>query len=60
MKPTRFALRCALWAALLIPASAAAQQVTLELESLLYAEPRLDSSQVTQLKLGATGGVTGK
>ena len=60
MKPTRFALRCALWAALLIPASAAAQQVTLERESPLYAEPRLDASQVTQLKLGATGEVIGK
>ncbi|MGH8662081.1 MAG: SH3 domain-containing protein [Burkholderiales bacterium] len=39
---------------------AAAQQVTLERDSPLYAEPRLDSSQMTQLKLGATGEVIGK
>ena len=37
-----------------------AQQVTLERDSPLYAEPRLDAAQVTQLKLGATGEVIGK
>jgi hypothetical protein len=44
------------------PAAAqqAAQQVTLERDSPLYAEPRLDASQVAQLKLGATGEVIGK
>ena len=52
--------RVMLAAALLVAASAAAQQVTLERNSALYAEPRLDSSQVTQLKLGATGEVIGK
>ncbi len=34
---------------LLIALPAAAQQVTLERDSPLYAEPRLESSQVTQL-----------
>jgi len=52
---------CAMLAAvLLVPAPAGAQQVTLERDSPLYAEPRLDASQVTQLKLGATGEVIGK
>jgi len=60
MKLTRFSLRCALWVALSVAASAAAQQVTLERDSPLYVEPRLDASQVTQLKLGATGEVIGK
>ena len=45
---------------LLAAASAAAQQVTLERDSPLYAEARLDASQVTQLKQGATGEVVGK
>jgi hypothetical protein len=45
---------------LLAAAPAAAQQVTLERDSALYAEPRLDASQVTQLKLGATEEVIGK
>jgi hypothetical protein len=39
---------------------AAAQQVTLERDSPLYAEPRLESAQVTQLKQGAGGEVVGK
>ena len=54
------ALRMMLAAVLLAAAPAAAQQVTLERDSALYAEPRLDASQVTQLKLGATGEVIGK
>jgi hypothetical protein len=50
-----------LFAALVLAGgSAAAQQVTLERDSPLYAEPRLDASQVAQLKLGATGEVIGK
>ena len=53
-------LRIILPAILFAAAPAAAQQVTLERDSALYAEPRLDSSQVTQLKLGATGEVIGK
>ena len=54
------ALRIMLAAVLLAAASAAAQQVTLERDSPLYAEPRLDAPQVTRLKLGATGEVVGK
>ena len=53
-------LRILLAAVLLDAAPVAAQQVTLERDSPLYAEPRLDASQVTQLKLGATGEVIGK
>lgn len=60
MKSIRFSLHCALWAALLASAPVAAQQVTLERDSPLYAEPRLDASQVAQLKTGATGEVIGK
>ena len=60
MKSIRFSLHCALWAALLAAAPAGAQQVTLERDSPLYAEPRLDASQVAQLKIGATGEVIGK
>ncbi|MGH8701893.1 MAG: SH3 domain-containing protein [Burkholderiales bacterium] len=52
---------CILLAAVLLAAApVAAQQVTLERDSPLYAEPSLDASQVTQLKLGATGEVIGK
>jgi len=53
-------LRIILIVILFAAASASAQQVTLERDSPLYAEPRLDASQVTQLKLGATGEVIGK
>ena len=45
---------------LLMTLPAAAQQVTLERDSPLYAEPRLEAAQVTQLKQGATGEVIGK
>jgi hypothetical protein len=44
----------------IVAGSAAAQQVTLERDSPLFAEPRLDAAQVAQLKLGATGEVIGK
>jgi hypothetical protein len=54
------AFRMMLAAVFLAAAPAAAQQVTLERDSPLYAEPRLDASQVTQLKFGATGEVIGK
>jgi hypothetical protein len=47
-------------AALVMALPAAAQQVTLERDSALYAEPRLESAQVTQLKQGASGEVIGK
>ena len=50
----------ALSVVLLAAASAAAQQVTLERDSPLYAEPRLEAAQVTQLKRGASGDVIGK
>jgi len=53
-------LRMMLAAVVLAAAPAAAQQVKLERDSPLYAEPRLDASQVTQLKLGAAGEVIGK
>jgi len=45
---------------LLAAASAAAQQVTLERDSPLYAEPRPEAAAVAQLKQGATGEVVGK
>ena len=54
------AYRFLLAALLLAGTPAAAQQVTLERDSPLYAEPRLDAPQVTRLKLGATGEVVGK
>jgi hypothetical protein len=48
-------------AALMLAAlPAAAQQFALERDSPLYAEPRLDSTQVAQLKQGAGGEVVGK
>ncbi len=50
-------MRWACLAFLLAAASAAAQQVTLERNSPLYAEPRLDAAQVAQLTRGATGEV---
>jgi hypothetical protein len=53
-------VRLLLAAAWMAAGAAAAQQVTLERDSALYSEPRLDSAQVTQLKLGATGEVIGK
>ena len=54
------ALRSMLSLLLLIAAPAAAQQVTLERDSPLYSEPRLESAPVTQLKQGAAGEVVGK
>ena len=38
----------------------AAEQVTVERDSALYAEPRTDASQVAQLKQGTTAEVVGK
>lgn len=46
--------------AALCAAPAAAQQVTLDRDSPLYAEPRLDAAQTAQLKQGAAGEVVGK
>ena len=50
----------ALAAALMFAAPVAAQPVTLERDSALYAEPRTDAAQVTQLKQGTVGEVVGK
>lgn len=44
---------------LALPA-AANEQVTLERDSALYAEPRVDAQQVAQLKQGSAGEVLGK
>ena len=52
--------RLFLAAAALAAGTAAAQQVTLERDSPLYSEPRLESAPVAQLKQGATGDVLGK
>lgn len=57
MSPTLFSMRLALSALLFAAASAVAQPVTLERDSPLYAEPRLDAAQVAQLKRGGTGEV---
>src|SRR5262245_36218770 len=46
--------------AMLAAVPAAAQQGTLERDSPLYAEPRLDAPQAAQLKQGASGEVVGK
>jgi hypothetical protein len=54
-----FRLPCCLLA-LAAAGAATAQQVTLERDSPLYSEPRLESAQVTQLARGATGDVLGK
>ena len=55
------ALRRLLFCLLALAAGTApAQQVTLERDSPLYSEPRLESAQVTQLARGATGEVLGK
>lgn len=50
----------ALAIAFAIASPAAAQQVTLDRDSPLYSEPRLDSSPVAQLKQGSSGEVVGK
>ena len=47
-------------AALLAALPVAAQQFALERDSPLYAEPRLDATQVAQLKQGAGGEIVGK
>ncbi len=60
MRNALLSLRLTLSVVLLAAASAAAQQVTLERDSPLYAEPRLESAQITQLKQGAAGEVVGK
>lgn len=58
MKSWLIALCALLLAAVTVPA--AAQQVTIERDTPLYAEPRLDATQVTQLRQGADAEVVGK
>lgn len=60
MSKALLSMRLMLSGVLLAAASAAAQQVTVERDTPLYSEPNLSSSQVTQLKQGATGEVAGK
>jgi hypothetical protein len=60
LMPTAIARLLVFAAALAAAGAAAAQQVTLERDSPLYTEPRLESAPVAQLKQGATGDVVGK
>jgi hypothetical protein len=53
-------VHAALTALLLVAGPVAAQKVTLERDSTLYGEPRLESTQVAQLRQGATGEVIAK
>lgn len=53
-------LSWALAAAPALVAPAGAQPVTVERDSPLYAEPRLEAAQVAQLKQGTSGEVIGK
>jgi hypothetical protein len=53
-------LLAALAAALLAASPAAAQKVTVEQNTPLYSEPRMESSQVAQLQQGTAGEVIGK
>lgn len=50
----------ALLAALFAAETACAQSVTVERDSALYAEPRLDAARVAELKAGTAGEVVGK
>jgi hypothetical protein len=60
MKLLWCSLLAALAAGLLAAAPAAAQKVTVEQNTPLYSEPRMESSQVAQLQQGTTGEVIGK
>jgi hypothetical protein len=60
VKPLLCSLLAALAAGLLAAGPAAAQKVTVEQNTPLYSEPRMESSQVAQLKQGAAGEVIGK
>ena len=53
-------VRAALTALLVVAGPVAAQKVTLERDSTLYGEPRLESTQVAQLRQGVTGEVIAK
>lgn len=60
MKPPCRSLLAALAAMLLAAGPAAAQKVTVEQNTPLYSEPRMESSQVAQLQQGTAGEVIGK
>src|SRR6185503_15481452 len=60
MKLLSCSLLAALAAGLLAAGPAAAQKVTVEQNTPLYSEPRMESSQVAQLQQGAAGEVIGK
>ncbi len=61
MRNVQSLIQAMLAAALMAAAvCAAAQQVTLERDSPLYAEPRLESAPVAQLRQGAEGEVVGR
>lgn len=60
MKRLPYSLLAAIAAALLAAAPAAAQKVTVEQNTPLYSEPRMESSQVAQLQQGSAGEVIGK
>ena len=60
MKLLSCSLLAALAAGLLAAAPAAAQKVTVEQNTPLYSEPRMESSQVAQLQQGTAGEVIGK
>jgi hypothetical protein len=60
MKPLLCSLLAALTAMLLAAGPAAAQKVTVEQNTPLYSEPRMESSQVAQLQQGTAGEVIGK
>jgi hypothetical protein len=60
VKPLLCSLLAALAAGLLAAGPAAAQKVTVEQNTPLYSEPRMESSQVAQLQQGTAGEVIGK
>jgi hypothetical protein len=60
MKRLPYSLLAALAITLLVAGPAAAQKVTVEQNTPLYSEPRMESSQVAQLQQGAAGEVIGK
>lgn len=60
MKPLLYSLIAAFAAILLAAGPAAAQKVTVEQNTPLYSEPRMESAQVAQLHQGTAGEVIGK
>ena len=60
MKRLLHGLLAALAVTLLAAGSASAQKVTVERDTALYSEPRMESAPVTQLQRGTAGEVIGK